>query len=456
MAVIVIGAGPAGTRAAERLVKDGIRPVVIDESERQGGQIYRRQPDNFRRPPSALYGSEAGKAVALHRDFEALRPQIDYRPNTLAWGVRPGTLLTVSGDSVEEVAYDQMIIASGATDRIMPFPGWTVPGVFSLGAAQIALKAQACAIGSAPVFLGTGPLLYLVAWQYLKAGVAVQGILDTSSFRQRVFALKQLAARPRTLIQGMRYLADLKRARVRVETGIVPLRVDAKDGRVAGIAWRDRSGREQLTHADALGMGYGLRSETQLADLLKCDFSFDARARQWLPTVDMDGRSSVRGVYLAGDGALVRGADAAELAGVLAACAALADAGRAVPGHEMQALRDKLVPMSRFRNGLEAGFPWPSALAATIPDETMVCRCEGVTAGDIRHAAKGLDAPELNRAKSLMRPGMGRCQGRMCGLAAAEILAAARGVSVEAVGRLRGAAPVKPLPITARLPDSVA
>jgi hypothetical protein len=103
--------------------------------------------------------------------------------------------------------------------------------------------------------------------------------------------------------------------------------------------------------------------------------------------------------------------------------------------------------MTRFRRGLETAFPWPAPLAASLPDETVVCRCEAITAGELRHAAGALDAPELNRAKAFVRAGMGRCQGRMCGLAAAEILAAARGVPVEAVGRLRGAAPVKPLPV---------
>lgn len=454
MAVIVIGAGPAGTRAAARLVEAGLRPIVIDEGERQGGQIYRRQPENFTRPPEKLYGSEAPKAVALHRDFEALRETIDYRPNTLAWGARPGTLMTISGTEAAEIPYDALIIASGATDRVMPLPGWTMPGVYTLGAAQIALKAQACAIGAAPIFMGTGPLLYLVAWQYMKAGVAVRAVLDTSAFARRLRALPLLAARPGVLLHGMRYTAELKRAGVRLASGITPLEVLGEGGRAAGLRWRDKAGREQITAGDAVGLGYGLRSETQLADLLKCDFAFDAVAKQWLPVVDADGRASRKGVYLAGDGAFVRGADAAEMAGRLAACAALTDMGKPVPAGEMEALRGKLAPMGRFREGLETAFPWPGHQAANLPDDTIVCRCEKITAGDIRHAAQGLEAPEVNRAKQLMRPGMGRCQGRMCGLAAAEVLAAARGVPVEQVGRLRGAAPIKPLPIGARLVEN--
>ncbi len=444
-AVVIVGAGPAGIRAAQRLVQAGLRPVLLEEGSRDGGQIYRRQPENFSRPATVLYGADAGRASALHAAFAALRPAIDYRPDTLAWGVAEDGLLTVSAGRAALLPWRALILATGATERVMPLPGWTVPGVYGLGGAQIALKAQACAIGARPVFLGTGPLLYLVAWQYLQAGVAVQAVLDTSGFGGRVRSAPRLAARPAMLWRGLRYTLALRRAGVRMMTGVTPLAIEG-GSRVAALRWRDAAGAEHRADCDAVGLGYGLRSESQLADLLHCEFGFDAVARQWLPVLDAFGRASRPGVYLAGDGALVRGADAAELAGQLAACAALRDLGLPVDELEVTTLRRRLAPMRRFRAGLEAAFPWPARLARALPDETVICRCENITAGDIRHAATSLDAPELNRAKALMRPGMGRCQGRICGLAAAEVLAAARGVPVEQVGRLRGAAPVKPLP----------
>lgn len=296
------------------------------------------------------------------------------------------------------------------------------------------------------MFLGTGPLLYLVAWQYAKAGVAVQAVLDTSPLGRRLAALRDLAARPVVLARGLRYTAALLRRGIAVRTGVTPIAVKGQD-RIAALRWRDGSGREHRTDCDALGLGYGLRSETQLADLAGCRFVFDPIARQFLPELDPDGRSTVPGIYLAGDGAMVRGADAAELAGRLAACAALTDLGLPVEAEEMARLRHALVPMTLFRRGLERGFPWPAHLAAALPDGTIVCRCEAITAGELRRAGRDLDAAEVNRAKAFSRVGMGRCQGRMCGLAAAEILAAVRGEPVEAVGRLRSAAPVKPLPV---------
>lgn len=449
-AVIVVGAGPAGIRAASRLVEAGLRPVLIDEAERSGGQIYRRQPAGFTRPPEALYGSEAAKAVALHEAADALADKVDYRPGTLVWGIADGAVLTQCRDQLARLPYDALLVCSGATDRIMPVPGWTMPGVYSLGAAQIALKAQACAIGSRVVFMGTGPLLYLVAYQYAKAGASVAAVLDTTPFHRRVLAAPALAARPAVLAQGLTYLRWLKKAGVTLRSGIIPVRIEGH-GRVSAVVVRDRGGREHRYEADALGMGYGLRSETQLADLAKASFAFDPVARQWLPEVDEDGRSTTRGIYLAGDGAKVRGADAAELAGRLAACAALRDLGHTVSEAEFSRLRAGLRPMSRFRQGLENGFPWPGHLAGGLPDETIICRCEAITAGDIRRIVAEAGAPEVNRAKSLSRVGMGRCQGRMCGLAAAEIVAAARREPVEQAGRLRGAAPIKPLPMTAEV-----
>lgn len=134
--VIVVGAGPAGTRAAQTLTQAGLRPIVLDENRQQGGQIYRRQPENFVRPASKLYGASARSATALHTAFAELLPHIEYRPETLAWGVVDQQVLVEHNQRVEAIPYDALIIATGATDRIMPCPGWTLPGVFTLGGAR--------------------------------------------------------------------------------------------------------------------------------------------------------------------------------------------------------------------------------------------------------------------------------------------------------------------------------
>ncbi|MGT0251146.1 FAD-dependent oxidoreductase [Burkholderia pyrrocinia] len=449
--VIVVGAGPAGVRCAQTLVEAGVRPLVIDEGRRDGGQIYRRQPDTFSRPYDKLYGTEAARAKDLHDTFERLRASLDYAPDTLAWNVSGGALYTAHDGVSVRRPYDALVLCPGATDRLMPVKGWQYAGTYSLGASQIALKAQACAIGANVVFMGSGPLLYLVAHQYVQAGAKVAAVLDTSPAANRLRALPKLLARPDVLAKGIALTRALKRAGVRIEHGIEPLEIHgtAEHG-VSAVSFRNARGAVARVDCDAVALGYHLRAETQLADLAGCAFRFDGDTRQWLPQLDDMGRSSVAGVYLAGDGARVLGADGAEAAGRLAALALLTDLGRPVDARAVAALQRERTKMDRFRAGLAQAFPWPAQQAATLFDDTILCRCEGVSVGELRRVIRDEGACDANRAKAFSRVGMGRCQGRYCGHAGAEVIAAAAGVPLEAVGRLRGQAPVKPLPVALR------
>jgi NADPH-dependent 2,4-dienoyl-CoA reductase/sulfur reductase-like enzyme len=446
--VIVVGAGPAGVRCAETLVEAGLTPVVVDEGRRDGGQIYRRQPDNFVRSYEQLYGTEARRAADLHGAFDKLRDRVDYRPGTLVWNLAGRTVHTVRDGRRARLDFDALILCTGAIDRTTPVPGWNLSGVYSLGAAQIALKSQACAIGSRVVFLGSGPLLYLVASQYLKAGATVAAVLDTSSFNRRVQALPKLLAAPGVLWTGLKLTRAVQAAGVPVLTGVRPTEITGTaDGGVEAVTFTDASGKSRTIACDAVGMGWHLRSETQLADLARCEFQFDAAARQWRPWKDAVGRSSQPGIYLAGDGAEVLGARAAEASGRLAALTALKDLGRTVDEGRIAAEQREIGRWRRFAAGLREAFPWPADQVAEIPDATVICRCEAVTAGELRRVVREAGAVEANRAKAFSRVGMGRCQGRYCGHAGAEVIAAAAGEGVAQAGRLRGQAPVKPFPI---------
>ncbi len=443
--VVVVGAGPAGLRAAEVLVEAGVRPVVIDEQARAGGQIYRRPPEGFRRPARALYGFDAGQARALHGLDDRLAGRLDYQAETLAWNVWDGAVYTMRDGALGRVPFDALILAPGAMDLVLPFPGWTLPGVFTLGGAQVALKAQACAVGRRVAFVGCGPLLTLVAYQYLKAGVELACVLETSPPGAAWPALPALAADPVRLARGLAYRTKLARHGQRVRHGATPLEAVGAD-RVRALRWRDAAG-EHETPCDAIAMGFGLKPETQLAELAGAAFAYAAEDGLWLPVADAEGRVAPR-VYLAGDGAGILGAGAAELAGRRAARAALADLGLAADRGENRVLELKLRRMARFATGLRRAFPLPTRLAAAMPDSTILCRCESVTAGELRAVARE-GAREINRAKALCRVGMGRCQGRVCGVAAAHVLAVACDLPISAVGRLRAQAPVKPIPIGA-------
>ncbi|WP_397451140.1 FAD-dependent oxidoreductase [Pseudomonas sp. NA-150] len=441
--IVIVGAGPAGIRAAQTLLAHGVAPCLIDEAARGGGQIYRRQPANFQRSPHKLYGFEASKAEAIHRTADELMTQVDYRPDTLVWNAESNRLDTLRNGRSEVVEYSKIIVATGATDRILPVPGWTLPGVYSLGAAQIALKYQGCAIGERVAFCGSGPLLYLVAYQYAKAGAKVVGVFDSAPFSAQLRALPALVGQPSTLAKGMYYRSWLTAHGIPVHQGATLERIEGEQ-RVGSITWRQGQNQQTLA-CDAVAFAHALRSETQLADLLGCDFHWNELNRAWLPTRNSAGRSSAEGVYLAGDGAGIMGADAAEMAGERAALALLEDSGHPVDHTRGQQLEHKLASIERFRHGLETAFPFPTDWAANAPDELIICRCEEVSVGEVR-AVVDEGHWELNRVKAHCRVGMGRCQGRMCGSAAAEIVAQHSGRALDSIGRLRGQAPIKPLP----------
>ena len=444
---IVIGAGPAGIRAAATLAAAGLAPIVLDEAPASGGQIYRRAPAGFTRPYQALYGFDAAKARRVHDAFDGIKDRIDYRPDTLVWDLKHGALHCLSGGRSWEVPYRDVILAPGARDRIIPFPGWTLPGIYTLGGAQIALKYQGCAIGSRIVFMGTGPLLYLVAYQYAKAGGGVAATLDTTPFAAKRGAMPGLLRGGSTFAKGLWYVAALRARGIVVANGIRPLVAEGEGAAVSALRYRDAAGTERRVACDAIAFGYGLSSETQLADLAQVPFSFDPLQQQFLPERDSAGRTSVEGIYLAGDGGGIAGADAAEMSGECAALALLEDRGHKIDKLRLAALERALRDIAGFRVALDAAFPFPADIAASMPDETILCRCEGLTAGEFRRAARALEADEINRAKAFSRCGMGRCQGRICGPAAAVVLAATLNLPPERIGRLRGQPPVKPIPM---------
>ena len=452
--VVIVGAGPAGMAAAAVLADHGMRPIVLNEHAEPGGQAWRRASAPVAPDMRLLLGSEFSKFERAHAGFAALAGRIEYRPNTLAWNVFGDEVFTHAESRARALRSDALILATGATDRMLPVPGWTLPGVYTLGAAQTLLKDQGATIGRRVAFLGASPLLYLAAAQHRAMGVEVAAVLDSTGRGAKVRALPALVTSgARTLARGLGYMARLRTDGVPLHLGVSDCVIEG-EARVTGLRFRTASGQERRVDCDAVALGFGLRAEIQLAELAGCALRFDPMFRQFLPVTDDDGRAGA-GLYLAGDGATIGGADAAEISGRLAAFAVLADAGRAVPEAECAALRASLARLRRFQRALGGAFAWPAHWLRDMPAETALCRCEGVTLGALRDAVGApLGPAEMNRAKAITRIGMGRCQGRFCGLAAAEIIAATRGVAVEQAGRLRVQAPVKPIALATVLEES--
>ncbi len=447
--VLIVGAGPAGTRAAEVLVAAGLHPVVVDGAARAGGQIYRRPPEGFSAEAKRRYGSEAGKATDLHQSFDRMvaAQSLTHLASSSITAIGGSEAQVLTPDGVQQIAYDRLILATGATDRLLPVPGWQQAGVYSLGATQIALKAQGVALGHQMVLAGSGPLLTLVACQLIAAGAGVAAVLDTSAMAQQIRGgLTMARARPVVTFRGLLLRQKLGR---RYHAGVSALEICSGPDGPKEIRWRDAKGRPRVTECDMVGLGWHIMCDLQLADLAGAEFQWSETWSQWLPVADEMGRISER-FYMAGDGLCPLGADAAEGAGRLAAAACLEDLGLEHPAVTQDLHR--LARMRRFARGVAQAFPLPAALMKDLPQDTIVCRCENVRKSEIMATAKQVGA-DINRVKSLSRAGMGRCQGRYCQRATAELIAMQTGARLPQVGRLRAQPPIRPLPVSAVLKD---
>jgi NADPH-dependent 2,4-dienoyl-CoA reductase/sulfur reductase-like enzyme len=334
-------------------------------------------------------------------------------------------------------------------ERASPLPGWTLPGVLNAGAAQIALK-SAGSVPSGPVVLaGGGPLLLLVACQLLDAGVTVAGVVETSPAANQRAALPHLLpalGAPSYLLKGLRMMWRLRAAGVPWFSAASALAVE---GQTQAEALRFTAhGRQHRLEAAVVLLHHGVVPNTQLTRLMRVDHHWSDTQLAWLPRVDDWCQTSLAGLRVAGDGAAIAGALAAEASGVLAALGVahalqrLTDAERNARAAPYQRV---LRQQSRIRPFLDALYRPPEWIN-TPDDDTMVCRCEEVTAGRIREMARlGCQGP--NQTKFFSRCGMGPCQGRQCGLTVTQILASELGKPAAEIGAYRIRSPLKPVPM---------
>jgi thioredoxin reductase/bacterioferritin-associated ferredoxin len=445
--LIVLGAGPAGMAAATEAARCGMSVALLDEQAAPGGQVYRAS--SFEMPPSPdqARGDALRAALAASGARHLARRQ--------AWFVEAGFRVHVVGPEGPEVhEAPRLILATGAHERVIPAPGWTLPGVVGLAAATVMLKAEAILPGRRTVVAGAGPLLFAVAAGILKAGGEVAAVVDLARQGEWLSHLGALASRPDLLSRGIAWRARLAAARVPVLHGhaVVALHgsEDLEAVEVAPVdaaTWRPLNGASRRIAADACALGHGLVPDTSVTRLLLARHVFRAEAGGWIAATDAELRASIPGLWVAGDGAGIAGAAAAEERGRIAALSAARDAGRideATHRARTAAPSAALARAMRFGGAITALMqPRPGAFAA-IPPETVVCRCEDITRGTIEQALdKG--ARDVNQVKSWTRCGMGPCQGRLCGETLAELVAMRCG-GRETAGMLTGRSPLRPVP----------
>jgi len=443
--IAIIGAGPAGMAAAVAAAATGARVAVLDEQDACGGQIYRAiqraTPERLR-----ILGPDYAAGRALADRFAASGAQ--HITGAAVWQVtREHAVHYLRNGSVASLQARQVILCTGAMERPFPIPGWTLPGVLTAGAAQILLKSANVVPAEPVVLAGCGPLLYLLGWQYVRAGVPIRAIVDTTDGTDYQRALAHLGgalAGWRYLKKGLALMRALKRGGVPFYKGATALSVEGTDA-VRALRFTSR-GQPQRIETRAVLLHQGVVPNTQFSWALRAAHRWDDTQLCWQPVVDEWGMLDVPGILVAGDGRGIGGAVAAALQGELAGLAAAHNVGKldgAQRDRMAAPLRTALRSHLSIRPFLDALYrPKP---ANRVPaDDVVVCRCEEVTAGDIRSfVALGCSGP--NQAKSFGRCGMGPCQGRQCGLTVTEIIADARGVPPQEVGYYRIRPPIKPV-----------
>ncbi|WP_369777647.1 NAD(P)/FAD-dependent oxidoreductase [Streptomyces sp. R33] len=423
----VVGAGPAGLAAAVNAAGLGLRVVLLDAGERPGGQYYRHPAPGLGadRPEALHHGwsafAEREAALRAHR----AAGRITYLPAHHVWTVVPDgpawTLHAVAGpdEAAATLHARAVLLATGSYERQLPFPGWTLPGVVGAGGAQAMLKSGLVLPGRRVVVAGSGPLLLAVAGSLAAAGARVPAVVEAAAYGGYAGHVPALLRNPGKLAEAATYGSALLHRHIRLLTRHAVTEAHGAD-RVEAVTvarldrdWRPVPGTARRIPCDALAVGHGLVPQLELATGLGCATRRSADGTAAL-ALDAGQRTSVPGIWSAGETGGIGGAQLALLEGEIAAHAI---AGRPVPA----ALARRRARLRAFADAMGAAHRPGTGWTEWLRDDTDACRCEEVPAGRIREAVADLGARDARTVKLLTRAGMGWCQGRMCGPAVAAL-----------------------------------
>ncbi|MBL8931632.1 MAG: FAD-dependent oxidoreductase [Kineosporiaceae bacterium] len=451
--VVVIGGGPAGMAAAAAATAGGAKVVLLDAEARVGGQYWRHGPHGLGAQHHAV---EAFTALRTAVDGAAAIGLLTHRPRHRVWRVDPeGGRVVVhavqacggaggeaggeagggrpdgGGERPVTVAATAVVIATGAHDTVLPFPGWDLPGVLAAGGAQALLKEHQVLPGRRVVVAGTGPFLLSLAAGLAQAGAEVAAVFEAGDGRGWARRWRSATAVPRALIEGAQYAATLARQRIPVRARHIVVAARGRDRleavEVARLTGEGRlvPGSARWVRADALAVGWGFTPRLELAQQAGCTLGVShaiGPAGAAAVVADAEGRTGVPGVYVAGEVGGIGGAPLAQVTGRLAGSAAAAWV-RGVPSAPDGAELAERRRLSAFAATMHAAHPVPPGWVEALTPSTIVCRCEEVPADRLRHVVRELGATDPRTAKLLSRCGMGWCQGRVCGTAVDRLVA---------------------------------
>jgi len=448
--LLVLGAGPAGIGAAVEASRCGVETVILDEQPVAGGQIYRALSESLTVRDAAALGEDYASGTGLRQ--ELAESNVEGAFGEKVWFAAPGFRIeSVGSGGVRRWQSKALISATGTSERVIPVPGWTTPGVIGLAAATVLLKAQQMVPGETTVVAGCGPLVTAVTASILKGGGRVAAMVDVASRGDWLGALPSLLRRPDLLKRGMEWQRLIRKAGVPVLYRHAVTEVRGEGGvrevvvRPVDSDWRPQ-GAERVFEADAVALGHGLVPGTEVTRLLRAEHTFVDNRGGWIAERDGDYRTTVDGLYVAGDGCGISGGAAAEIEGRIAGLTAALDLGKL----DRAAYDKRAAPLRRDLGRAESvGIrmshmmtPRPGILD-TITADTVVCRCEDVTRGEIEETLEA-GAFEVNQLKSWTRCGMGPCQGRMCGDTTARLVADKVG-GREKAGSWTARVPIRPV-----------
>ena len=460
----ITGAGPAGICATIEAAKSNVPVTVIDENLKLGGQIYRQLADDFRLTDENRLGKDYIQGKKLIEQLEHYSQRIEIIQDAPVWGIFPGNEVAFLHKGKDErLKAQKLILAEGAYDRPMPFPGWTLPGVFTAGGALRMVKTERVLLGKRILLTGAGPLQLVLATQLVQVGAEVISILEATSFTDIWKHLPQFWGQWELTMDGLRYLWKLRRSRIPylVSHAIVEARGEheVKEAVYAKVDedWKSIPGTERTVEVDSICIGYGLIPSIRLSRLCGCEHKYEPCLGGWVPCHDENMQTSLPGIFVAGDSAGIAGALVAMEEGRLAAIKASQQLGY-ITQEEVQRrslpIFKKLRELRRFEFALNEIYLIRRGLSARITDDTIICRCEETTAGEIRQIIND-GVRDIQEIKRLTRAGMGSCQGRICESTIAQMISTETKRPVGDIGWFTPRPPVKPisLGILAAEPD---
>ena len=450
--VAIVGAGPAGLSAAVEAARAGLAVALVDENASFGGQIWRRLPGEF----AESLRSEATEPAARLLFDAILDLKVRCFFSTVVWGAfGKGQLEAAGPDGPFRICAPNIILAVGAHDRPMALPGWTLPGVMTVGGAQVLLKGQRTLPQGRILLAGTGPLLLVVAAQYARAGADIVAVAESASSASLLRHTPALAGSPGLMLRGASYRLSLGIRLVPWHARTVVVRIEGRTSvEAAVLATLDsqgqiRPGSERRLACDMVLLGYGLVPSLELLRLLGCAMSYDAVRKSLTPDRSDEFETSQSGVFAVGDGAGVAGAVVAAEEGRVAGLAVAHLQGRLSLDEarsRQAAARRRLKRLHAFRAAMDDVYRAPDVLATLAGSETVLCRCEDVTLAQVEAAITD-GACEAAQVKLWTRAGMGPCQGRMCHASVVSALSRATGKTIGQIGPYGVRAPIRPLEV---------